>query len=111
MKANPLTVSPNARFAEIGQKFIANRFNYLYVTKATGSSAHFLARHQKLLECAGVGGRSHRRRHYAGKFSGDSPSTTLGEALDQFSKHDGERLPVVSDSAGVACSAVSRRPM
>ena len=32
MKPNPLTVTPTARFAEIGEKFIATRFNYLYVT-------------------------------------------------------------------------------
>jgi Chloride channel protein EriC len=31
MKRDPITVSPVAHFAEIGEKFIANRFNYLYV--------------------------------------------------------------------------------
>src|SRR5216110_2120183 len=29
MKRDPITVSPVAHFAEIGEKFIANRFNYL----------------------------------------------------------------------------------
>src|SRR4029078_6819798 len=33
MKTDPLTVSSGARFAEIGQKFLATRVNYLYVTE------------------------------------------------------------------------------
>ena len=32
MKVNPLTISPDSGFNEIGEKFIATRFNYLYVT-------------------------------------------------------------------------------
>ena len=33
MKPKPLTVAPTAGFSEIGEKFIATRFNYLYVTE------------------------------------------------------------------------------
>ena len=32
MKPNPLAIQPTARFAEIGEKFIASPVNYLYVT-------------------------------------------------------------------------------
>src|SRR5438045_3421161 len=32
MKPVPLTLQPTSRFAEIGEKFIASRVNYLYVT-------------------------------------------------------------------------------
>src|SRR5205085_9983846 len=32
MKPNPLTMSPTTGFSEIAEKFIATRFNYLYVT-------------------------------------------------------------------------------
>ena len=32
MKTNPLAVSPKAGFSEIVDKFIASRFNYIYVT-------------------------------------------------------------------------------
>ena len=32
MKPKPLTISPRAGFSEIGEKFVATRFNYLYVT-------------------------------------------------------------------------------
>src|SRR5204863_3683062 len=31
MKPQPLTISPRAGFSEIAEKFIATRFNYLYV--------------------------------------------------------------------------------
>ena len=59
MKPEPLTISPTAGFSEIGEKFIATRFNYLYVT----DHGHFvgavsLTRCQKLPEHTGTGERS-----------------------------------------------------
>ena len=99
MKANPLAVSPNARFAEIGAKFVANRFNYLYVTdreRFVGAvSLHDIKNYLNAPELAAV--------VIAGDILQDnfpviSPGATLGEALDRFSHHDGERLPVVSNS-------------
>jgi CIC family chloride channel protein len=98
MKPDPLTVSPTARFAEIGQKFIANRFNYLYVTEGgrfVGAiSLHDIKNYLNAPELAEV------------VIAGDilredipiiEPSASLNEALDRFARHLGERLPVVTN--------------
>jgi CIC family chloride channel protein len=98
MKPNPLTVSPTARFAEIGEKFIANRFSYLYVAdegRFVGAvSLHDIKNYLNAPELAQL------------VIAGDivhediptiEPSATLNEALDRFTRHAGERLPVVSD--------------
>ena len=98
MKPDPLTVSPTARFAEIGQKFIANRFNYLYVTEdgrfVGAISLHDIKNYLNAPELAEV------------VIAGDivredipviQPTATLNQALDRFTQHRGERLPVVTD--------------
>ena len=98
MKPDPLTVSPTAGFAEIGQKFIANRFNYLYVTEAGrflgAISLHDIKNYLNAPELAEV------------VIAGDilredipvvEPSASLNEALDRFTTHLGERLPVVTN--------------
>lgn len=99
MKPNPLTVSRNAGFAEIGEKFIANRFNYIYVTengKFLGAiSLHDIKNFLNTPELAKVVIASDVLRD---SFPVIRPDATLTEALEHFSKHDGERLPVVSDS-------------
>jgi CIC family chloride channel protein len=101
MKPQPLTVSPTAGFAEIGQKFIATRFNYLYVTdhdRFLGAvSLHDIKNFLNTPELASV--------VIAGDILHDhfpviSPDASLTEALDRFSRHDGERLPVVSRTNG-----------
>ncbi len=98
MKPDPLTVSPTAGFAEIGEKFIANRFNYLYVTEAGrflgAISLHDIKNYLNAPELAEV------------VIAGDilredipvvEPSASLNEALDRFTTHLGERLPVVTN--------------
>lgn len=100
MKPDPLTVPPTARFAEIGQKFVANRFNYLYVTddgRFVGAiSLHDIKSYLNAPELAEV------------VIAGDilrediptiQPSASLNEALDRFAQHSGERLPVVTDAS------------
>ncbi len=99
MKSNPLTISRTAGFTEIGEKFIATRFNYLYVTdngKFVGAvSLHDIKNFLNTPELAKV--------VIAGDILRDSfptigPDASLTEALERFSQHDGERLPVVTDS-------------
>jgi len=99
MKPNPLTIPPTARFSEIGEKFIATRFNYLYVAdhdRFLGAvSLHDIKDYLNTPELAKV--------VIAGDILHDSvpvvrPDATLIEALQRFSQHDGERLPVVSNS-------------
>jgi CIC family chloride channel protein len=97
MKPNPLTISLTTGFSEIGEKFIATRFNYLYVTDQ-GSflgavSLHDIKSYLNTPELAKV--------VIAGDLLRDSfpvarPDASLTEALERFSHHDGERLPVVS---------------
>jgi chloride channel protein, CIC family len=98
MKPDPLTVSPTARFAEIGQKFIANRFNYLYVTEdghfIGAISLHDIKNYLNAPELAEL--------VIAGDILREDiptihPTASLNEALDRFTRHMGERLPVVTD--------------
>src|SRR5204863_8615121 len=98
MKRDPITVSPMAHFAEIGEKFIANRFNYLYVTnngRFLGAvSLHDIKNYLNSPELAKV--------VIAEDVLRDSlpvvrAGASLTEALERFREHDGERLPVVSD--------------
>ncbi len=97
MKPNPLTISLTTGFSEIGEKFIATRFNYLYVTdqgRFLGAvSLHDIKSYLNTPELAKV--------VIAGDLLRDSfpvarPDATLTEALERFSHHHGERLPVVS---------------
>ena len=101
MKANPLTISATAGFAEIGQKFITTRFNYLYVTrdgKFLGAvSLHDIKNFLNAPELAKVVIAGDILREH---FPVVAPDATLIEALERFTHHDGERLPVVSRSNG-----------
>lgn len=100
MKPNPLTVSRNAGFAEIGEKFVANRFNYIYVTdngKFLGAiSLHDIKNFLNTPELAKVVIAGDLLRE---SFPVIRPEASLTEALEHFSRHDGERLPVVSGSS------------
>jgi chloride channel protein, CIC family len=97
MKPNPLTISLTTGFSEIAEKFIATRFNYLYVTddgRFLGAvSLHDIKSYLNAPELAKV--------VIAGDLLLDSfpvvgASASLTEALELFSHHHGERLPVVS---------------
>lgn len=97
MKVNPVTISPTTGFSEVGEKFIDSRFNYLYVTdhgRFIGAvSLHDIKSYLNTPELAKV--------VIAGDLLRDSfpvvrASASLLEALERFSHHDGERLPVVS---------------
>jgi len=100
MKPNPLTISPRAGFSEIAEKFVQTRFNYLYVAdhgRFLGAvSLHDIKNYLNTPELARV--------VIAGDLLHDSipvvrPTASLTVALERFRHHDGERLPVVNDSA------------
>lgn len=101
MKPQPLTISPTAGFAEIGEKFIATRFNYLYVTdreRFLGAvSLHDIKNFLNTPELAKVVIAGDLLRE---SFPVLPPDASLVEALERFSQHDGERLPVVSGANG-----------
>jgi CIC family chloride channel protein len=97
MKPNPLTISPTTGFSEIGEKFINSRFNYLYVTdhgRFLGAiSLHDIKSYLNTPDLAKV--------VIAGDILRDSfpvvrASASLAHAMERFSHHDSERLPVVS---------------
>jgi CIC family chloride channel protein len=99
MKLKPLTISPRAGFSEIAEKFVATRFNYLYVAdhdRFVGAvSLHDVKNYLNTPELAKV--------VIAGDILHDSVpvvrrDASLTEALERFRHHDGERLPVVNDS-------------
>jgi len=105
MKPNPLTISPTTGFSEIGEKFINSRVNYLYVTdhnQFVGAvSLHDIKSYLNVPELAKV--------VIAGDLLRDSfpvvrSAASLTEALERFSHHDGERLPVVSHDRHLAGS-------
>jgi CIC family chloride channel protein len=101
MKKNPLTISRTAGFSEIGEKFIATRFNYLYVTEndrfVGAVSLHDIKNFLNTPELAKVVIAGDILRE---PFPVIRPDASLTEALEQFSHHDGERLPVVTGSSG-----------
>jgi CIC family chloride channel protein len=99
MKPVPFTLQPTARFAEIGEKFIAGRMNYLYVTnqgRFIGAvSLHDIKSYLNSPELAAI--------VIAGDVMRDAfpfvrPEASLAQAMERFVDHDGERLPVVSNS-------------
>jgi CIC family chloride channel protein len=100
MKDNPLTINPTTPFSEIGQKFIATRLNYLYVTEHDrflgAVSLHDIKNYLNSPELAQVVIAGDILRS---PFPVVPPEATLSEALDRFLHHDGERLPVVSSSS------------
>lgn len=100
MKTDPLTVAPTARFAEIVEKFVSTRVNYLYVTERDrfigAISLHDIKNYLNAPELAAL--------VIAGDILHDSfpvvrAEASLNEALERFARHDGERLPVVNNSA------------
>ncbi len=99
MKSNPLTVQPTARFAEIGEKFIATRVNYLYVTEGErfvgAVSLHDIKNYLNTPELAGL---VIARDIVRDPFPVVRPEASLAEAMERFVHHDGERLPVVTNS-------------
>jgi chloride channel protein, CIC family len=98
MKPGPLTVSATARFAEIGEKFIAARVNYLYVTEGErfvgAVSLHDIKSYLNTPELAAL---VIAKDIVHDRFPVVRPEASLAEAMERFVDHDGERLPVVSN--------------
>ncbi|MEP6809545.1 MAG: CBS domain-containing protein, partial [Chthoniobacterales bacterium] len=95
------TVSFHAPFAEIAEKFVATRINYIYVLAGErflgAVSLHDIKNYLNSPDLAAL--------VIAGDILRDGfpflrPDATLNEALENFSRHEGERLPVVSPSEG-----------
>lgn len=97
MKPSPLTISLTTPFFEIADKFTSTRYNYLYVTddqRFLGAvSLHDIKSYLNAPELARVVIAEDLLR---APFPAVRPDAPLAEALEHFSHHDGERLPVVA---------------
>ena len=99
MKPNPLAIQPTARFAEIGEKFIASPVNYIYVTdngRFVGAvSLHDIKRYLNSPHLAELVIAEDIVRD---RFPTVRPEASLAEAMERFAHHAGERLPVAGNS-------------
>ena len=98
MKPNPRAVLETAPFREVGQDFINQRFNYLYVVDGArrfkgAISLHDIKEYLKQPELAEVVIARDIMRE---EFPTIDPEISVRDALDRFSLHDGERLPVLA---------------
>ncbi len=102
MKPNPPSVSEEAQFQEIAQNFVSNRFNFLYVVGEAGRFLGVVALHdiKTYLNQPDLAELVIARDILREEFPTIGPEATLTEALDTFSGHRGERLPVVSEDTG-----------
>jgi CIC family chloride channel protein len=97
MKPDPLSVQETARFDTIANTFVANRHLYLYVTDADGRLRGAISLH----DIKGyLNDPDLAKLVIASDFLRDDfpflvRDAKLTEALEAFSRHDGERLPVV----------------
>lgn len=101
MKPEPPAVRVTAHFDEIAQSFITHRFNYLYVVddrkRFVGAvSLHDIKGCLSEPEIAEVVIAGDILRE---DFPTITPYVSLGVALEAFAHHDGERLPVVNNTA------------
>ena len=99
MKKSPVAVPEASRFADIAESFLTHRFNYLYVVgddhKFKGAiSLHDIKSYLSDPELASI---VIARDILRDKFPTVAPDESLTDALNVFSRHDGERLPVMSN--------------
>ncbi len=99
MKKDPVAIPEISRFTIIAENFLTNRFNYLYVVgegrKFKGAiSLHDVKNYLNDPELASI---VIARDIVREKFPTVSVDESLTDALNVFSRHDGERLPVTSN--------------
>ncbi len=101
MKPDPVAVRPITRFSEVTQKFIAHNVRYLYVTTEkrgwVGAIAlHDVKNHLNNPELADLI-IAHEILH--APIPTATPAMSLLDALKEFGRFDGERLPVLEPAA------------
>lgn len=99
MKADPVRVQENTSFGEIAKHFVAHTFRYLYVVDAYDNYLGAVCL-EDVKEFLGTTSLSHLVIARDLLNPGPPPiavSASLEEALEKFTRHSGERLPVVSD--------------
>jgi CIC family chloride channel protein len=99
MKVNPPVVPPNARFAEIAQKFLGVRVNNLYVCEADNRFLGAVSLHdiKPYLGDVDLAELVFARDILRDDFPHIGEEQSLAEALGLFLKHPVERLPVIAE--------------
>jgi chloride channel protein, CIC family len=99
MKKNPVIVGETAQFAEIAERFIGNRFNYLYVVDENKLLKGAISLHdiKSYLTNPELASLVIARDLVRENFPSIAPDASLADALHHFSQHDGERLPVTAN--------------
>ncbi len=100
MKRDPVAVRPSDGFTVIGQKFLANRFTYLYVADSDKRFLGAISLHdiKNSLQDPALANVVIAEDLMQQEFPSIAVDTPLSEALSVFGHHTGERLPVVSDT-------------
>lgn len=98
MRKDPMAVRESASFEEIAQRFIDNRFNYLYVVDAQGRFQGVISLHdiKSYLNDPNLARLVIARDIMRPSFPTIGEDASFTEALMRFSKHEGERLPVTA---------------
>ncbi|HEX9777855.1 MAG TPA: ClcB-like voltage-gated chloride channel protein [Geopsychrobacteraceae bacterium] len=99
MKADPLRVGENTPFCDIARNFIVNTFRYLYVVDERDTYLGAICL-EDVKEHLGTASLAHLVIAQDLMRAGPpaiAVSASLEEALEKFTRHTGERLPVVSD--------------
>ena len=101
LKPDPICVFEKSRFDEIAQTFAANRYNYLYVIGPERRFLGSISLHdiKSFLSDPDLAKLVIASDFLKENFPFITPEARLGEALEKFSQHDGERLPVVNNPA------------
>jgi CIC family chloride channel protein len=97
MKPRPLSVGETARFDEIANTFASNRNAYLYVTSKEDQLRGAISLHdiKTYLNEPGLATLVIASDFLREDFPFLTVTDTFSAALEAFSRHDGERLPVV----------------
>jgi CIC family chloride channel protein len=98
MKKDPVSILETGRFSEIAQSFITHHFNYLYVVDDQGHFKGAISLHdiKSYLNDPELADIVIARDIMRERFPTIAPGQSLAVALETFSQHDGERLPVTT---------------
>ncbi len=110
MKADPIFVRLDGRFAEIARKFIRYNIKYMYVLDEHGvfRGVVRLQDTKAYLNSPELADVVIALDILQEEFPHVSPDDTLSEALAVFARHDGERLPVLSRDGHRLLGSVSK---
>jgi CIC family chloride channel protein len=110
MRPDPPHVVDSARFSEVVQVFARNRHHNLYVVSAGGRFRGVIPMHEirPFLNNEELGNIAIAEDLVHEEFPTVTPEMSLGETLEKFTHHDGERLPVIAGEGRELLGSVSK---